>query len=680
MRCPHCGETIPMEALFCNYCGNKVQQGSTANLPASFPPTEFAPGTETKLAEESPYSSTPFVSTPIPPTTTQYPVTPLPSTQFAPLYAQTVYASPTYTQPLPQQIPPAPPPAPNRVQRFMLRTFQLPLASNAVFGVILGGLLAIILGVLITQLMLILFSAIAVHTAIENGIATSDLLREELGFLPTHAPFRDALEWFLAIHGVSLHIQYNYGTSGYTYSFASPLHSFLVIPAFLLLCGGYLAACTDLYNRPPTTLLRGAAVALPYTALMLLMLSQVNGDIPDALSTYHANTATLTLDIGSTLLYGLLWGSLFGTLGASLKLAQGQWRHMVNLYLISNRQSQISGMITGGLIATGAGITLSLLPVLSLIAYTPLSVPLVQRIECSGSDWQALTSWALSTAPLYAVNLFAFLSGAPITVLNPSRDGSCFYTNAPHTTFWLFDAQLHLQLWFFALLLIPLISLFLGGRASVAIARVRGTGPAAVQGALIAIPFMLLMIALTLIATVTISIANTGNASSGSTTSYTLTAGVRFIDMLLWGLLSGAIIGSLGGMYQASTFKTSVSHTLRLIARPVLWLCTPIYILFDLLCGYPRQKRRSAARNLLYGALLCTILLAIGVGIAGTTLITKNQTITIEVSQRVQSIFSILCIAIPGLFLLTSAISALAVNPATQEVETPQLVTSPLIQ
>jgi len=201
------------------------------------------------------------------------------------------------------------------------------------------------------------------------------------------------------------------------------------------------------------------------------------------------------MDIPTLLIFGLLWGALFGMLGASLKVAQGQWRHMIHFYLHTNRRSQVVGMITGGLAAAGLGLALSLLVLYCIVAYTSYSSFLMANTLCASADWQVLTMWSIVQGPLHAVNVFAFSFGAPITIVNQAVSGqSCFYAYAPHTTLSLLDAAstLH-QPWLYALGLIPAISLFLGGRVSVATARVRGTGPAAVQGTLIAIPFAVLM-------------------------------------------------------------------------------------------------------------------------------------------------------------------------------------------
>ena len=76
------------------------------------------------------------------------------------------------------------------------------------------------------------------------------------------------------------------------------------------------------------------------------------------------------------------------------------------------------------------------------------------------------------------------------------------------------------------------------------VSRVRGIGPAAVQGLLIALPFTLIMVLLTFVST----IRNT----AVSDTAHIRSAGVGFVDLLFWALLTSALLGMLGGIYEAS--------------------------------------------------------------------------------------------------------------------------------
>src|SRR5205823_10199791 len=121
----------------------------------------------------------------------------------------------------------------------------------------------------------------------------------------------------------------------------------------------------------------------------------------------------------------------------------------------------------------------------------------------------------------------------------------CFYLNNTHTTLSLVDGTLHLPPWTYAFLALPVISLFLGGRVSAAIGRVRGIGPGAIQGALIALPFTVLMVLLSILSTITNTSSLNGSTASGPVNSYVQSAGAGAFELLLWALLSGAVLGAL---------------------------------------------------------------------------------------------------------------------------------------
>ncbi len=431
------------------------------------------------------------------------------------------------------------------MQRVLIRIFQPALAGNALLGILLGGILAAVLGVLVSVLLVAIAHGIAPHLA--APLAGEDMINNVLGIVSLRSPFRDGLQLFLVMHGAGLHTQFasSSDSSSFMFTFLEPLNGLLVVPALLLTFGGYIAASTDFQNNVRRSLLRGAAIAIPYTIVLLILVSQVNGCVPlqsggSPDSPYVCTgsfTGTLSVDILALLLFGLLWGGLFGLLGASLKLARGQWGVMIRRFLSIVPRPQVAGMITGGLAATGLGIVLSLIVLYSLLAYTAYSIPLFTQKLCNISgDWQIVTTWGIAQGPLHAVNLFFFSFGAPITINNPSQLGQpCFYANSPHTTFSLLNG--HLPPWIYALLALPVISLFIGGRVSAAPGRVQGVGPGAVQGALIAVPFTLLMMLLSVICTITsTSTSNTTNSASGlsgSAIMYVQSAGGGAFDLLL---------------------------------------------------------------------------------------------------------------------------------------------------
>jgi len=383
------------------------------------------------------------------------------------------------------------------------------------------------------------------------------------------------------------------------------------------------------------------------------------------------------MDMPTVLLFGLLWGALFGMLGASLKISQGQWRHMIHSFMRTTTRPQLFGSIVGSLAAIGLGLALTLLALYSFVAYTTYSAPILASNVCILTNWQSLTLWSIVQGPIHAVNAFAFSFGAPLTFVNQMGGPSCFYTRATHATISLLDPTLHDHSWLYALLLIPGLSIFIGGRASIAASRVHTIGPAAIQGALIALPFTLFMIVLALIS----GISNVSISSTSATNSSTMiqSASVDVLNMLLWALLSSAFFGSLGGIYQASPIKNAVRSVGTALTFPLRVICEPLYTLLDRCSGQSRLSYRSTGRTFLYATLLVSVLLAIAAGIVGAYLINANQFLTLDDNQRIFTLLSVLVITLPGLLLLCSAATTLSTDPLSSSQPNYATASTPVV-
>jgi len=554
------------------------------------------------------------------------------------------------------------------MQRLMVRIFHPQLAQNALFGVLLGSVLAFVAGIVVSWFLLAGAHALVPNTPGPVTFVSEDNADRALSIVALHNTFRDGLELFLVAHGAGIHVEYGNGTTTANGSSFAPLHGLLVLPALLLMLGGFIAACTDVQNRIQSGLLRGAAVALPYTILLLIITSQVNGVIAGG---EPGIADTLSVDVPTLVVFGLLWGALFGMLGASLKLAQGHWRHRLHRYIRTMPRMQLAGTIIGGLIAAAIGLSLSLLVLYCLLAYVPLSVPLLQHNICMQGDWQFLTLWGMAQGPLHAANLYFFSLGAPIAVHGPQQgEATCFYSSIQQSGLTWRDGNLHLSPWVAAVLLLPAISLFVGGRISAAIARQSSIGPAAVQGAFIALPFTLLMMLLTTICTITISISgSTTVPGSPVSPSITQSVGVGMFDLPLLTLLFGVVFGALGGAYQAAHAQTFVRKLLTALTAPLRLLAKPLCFVLDRLSGQPRSIPRSHTRNLLYAACICAFVLLIIAGAAGGSLIGFNQQLSLQQSQYIRDIVSVCLIALPGLLLLSACFYALCSDP--EELQNP---------
>ncbi len=559
----------------------------------------------------------------------------------------------------------------------MIRVFSPSLAGNALLGITLGGVLAAVVGAVVTGILMGVVHAIIPQALHSGTITNQDFADLLLGpFVPLHSPVRDSLQLFLVSHGAAISVQLSAfagSASGSLSIFAGkPLNALLLIPALFLTLGGYVAASTDLQNNPRSSLWRGVAIAVPYTVILFLMAAQVNGSIPidDYATNLNLGTgiaATLNMDGVSLVIFGLLWGSLFGLLGASLKLARGQWKHMVYGYLQSIPVKRFAGMFLGALASVGLGFSLSLLLLFCAVGYlssllysTQSSVNLVQ-----GSP---LFIGTVVQGPLVAMNLFFGSLGAPISYGITCTGGyiGCNYPNSnTHYSLSMFGGNPALPApyhpWIYLLLAIPAISLFMGGRVSAAFNRSRGVSAGAGQGALIAIPFTILMMLLTIISAVSFSYTAAANGVAGSSISASLTAsaGVGAFDLFLWALLIGAVFGALGGAYEASSLKMGVGAFLSALATPFRLISKPWCSLLDRLTRRPAGLPRTSARGLLYGALLLTVLLLIISGVVGGFLIAENQTLTFQSFQHITGVVFIALIALPGLFLISACASAL---------------------
>ena len=570
----------------------------------------------------------------------------------------------------PWQPPPAmpvplqPPPPPNAFQNWLIRTFQPSLAGNAIFGIVLGAVVALFLGGLVSILLEVLFHAIAPTFGFSPSTGRpggQDIMDYMLGLTPLHAPFRDGLQLFYLMNGAGEHLQYTYSSSTYNITTNPALNGLLLIPALVLVLGGYIAAATDMQNRAMRSLLRGVTISIPYALLLVILTSQVKGNLPLYPGESSSDVSTLTMDTTSILILGLLWGALFGLLGASIKLARGHWRRMVVQYLGKLPRPQIVGMALGGLAATGLGLALSFLAILGLLAFSAFSISVFTNNICSNyglADWQFMTGWGITQGLLHAANVFYYSIGAPITINNPAPlSAACFYTRSEHVSLSMFGGSPHLPGWTYALLLLPLISLFLGGRVSAAYGRAQAGGQGAVQGALVAVPFTILLMLLSVFTSISYQYSGP-YTNSGTNITYIQTAGVGVADLLLWGLLSGALFGALGAAYQAGAFKLGM--LVAILLAPIKALATPGYTLFDRLRGRNSGSTRTMSLTLLYAAGILAILLALVVAGTSIAFIAFNQSFPYTLNTRIRDILAVILIALPGLLLIGAAGAALS--------------------
>lgn len=714
MFCHRCGQQLPSDALFCNHCGTKLQNSQSGISNASpsgrvtiqFDDTdtttqyarptrdlrEFeasqpthntgqfgnSPNTSPNQSREDAQFPPPYVSytTPIPPSQSN-----ISGTQYPPVWQ---VATEPPTQQVRTSTPVPPPMTSNRVQEVLLRIFGANLSTRPLFGIALGGVLAAVSGLLVTALLLSIVHALAPQIATSaSGANGEDIVDYALGLYPLHNLYRDSLQFFLLMHGIGTHTQNtsNAGSYFYTSDAYFPLYGLLIVPALLLIFSGYVAASTDFQHSIKQSLWRGVGIAIPYTILLLLMASQANGCIPNNGGNYsvlvcQSGTPSpdniLSMDTPTLLLFGILWGGLFGLIGASLKIARGQWRHMMFYLLRSTSYPQLTGAIVGAFVAGAIGVGLSMLCFFSFMAYSSFSVPLLERGVClPGGGWQSPVLWNIAQGPLHAINVLFFSFGAPLNINNPQQS-PCFYTTTMHTSLSLFGTTPPLSPWTHLLLAIPLISLFFGGKVSAAIGRAKDIGTAAMQGAFMALPLSVLMVLLSLLCTITYGNASSSSSTGPSPTSYIQTIGAGGFDLFLWVLLGGAVVGTLGGMYQVSSLKVAGSALRDALSIPLLRICKPFFLMLDKVSHRSLSTQLSSGRALLYGAFLSVLLLTIVSGIVGANLLSLNQVLTFEQNIRIRDILSVIIIALPGLLLLGAIGAAITTDPENKHYSSVQ--------
>jgi hypothetical protein len=226
--CRYCGNRLPADAVFCNSCGHKVgnagQDEAQRSSPASSAPLT-PPGIQPTVQSLPPYQPVAPISSPF------YPGWPVQSGQSG---------SGFYEEESTFQATP-----PTRLQRLLVRIFQPAMANNAFFGIMLGAVLALILGGALSGLLDLMAHVFAPHPLNPSEIPGPDLVFYALGFIPLHTPFRDIMEIFFFAQGAAGATQFTEGSFTSSFTFNATLSGLLIIPALVLTLAGYIAAAVQ---------------------------------------------------------------------------------------------------------------------------------------------------------------------------------------------------------------------------------------------------------------------------------------------------------------------------------------------------------------------------------------------------------------------------------------------------
>jgi hypothetical protein len=504
MICAHCGQSLPEEAAFCNKCGQRVQPPAAGEM-------------------------APFLTTMIPPPQ------PLERTESAPTVTTTQPPLSSTTGFFPQTgdvIPPPPPPTSlvqlSGFQRWLIRIFGGPLAGNPLFGVLFGGVLALVLAWLLS---LAAVGGIEVLAASLPADQRDTFKQAILIFPVASSIWKKSLGLLITSFGPALHL--NQPGSGSFAAVVAPVFSgFLLLPALCLLLGGYIAAISNFKSSLPGSLLRGLSICLPVTVGLLLISVFLRGPIEIS----GQASINFAFDTPSLLLLGLLWSALFGTLGAMIRV-----RSQLGAFFLQLVRSALGRFmlapLCGALVALGLGLALSLLCVYCFLAFSSVSVPwMTTNGLLPMSNWQYLLVYSIDSSPLLSFNFFCYSMGGSLQL---HYDGI-----ASHIPSSIFAEGI--SPWVYLIVLIPLVSVFVGGRVSAAIGRGSLPGPGLLWGMAIVVPLLILLLLLSPLMSYGLQVTTT-QLNSGS---QDLVAGIDRLHLFAAPLLFTLVIGGLGGLYQ----------------------------------------------------------------------------------------------------------------------------------
>jgi len=472
----------------------------------------------------------------------------------------------------------------NRMQRSLL-CMAPGTAANAWLGVILGGSLAIVVGLAATWVL----------TTVAGAFVNWQAIQQYFPYNAQGIPLVMDTFTILMQRATMLIITANPGGAGgsapvtSTATLELPITLLLLVPGISLAIGGYVAASTDFQARLGPGLSRGASIAIPYAALLGL-LSQTG--------TFSSSTGNGQVTIGVTLaspfLYGLLWGILFGCSGALLRLYGKPGRAFGKLLVRHPRPGWLAPLL-GGLAATGYGLGFAAagfvagLPALALLDTQMPAVSGTLRESLAG-----IIVMVLLLLPGLAIMLLGVASGVPIRVSLHSAIGPL---PAGNSQFSLFVAGGHPALVapseLSVLLLLPAVALFLGGRLAARIAGAPGWLARSCNGGLAGICYPVLLAMLSGLATASLHASPQAGTSAMQTVAQ---AGLGGPGTFLPALVIGAIFGALGGLSVPARTVQEYQGTVPLPTSMGRWL---------------RRALRAAAILLLLALILGTILVAL---------------------------------------------------------------------
>jgi hypothetical protein len=548
------------------------------------------------------------------------------------------------------QPPPRERAANNAIQSFWLR--YLPPESAAVpwISIPVGALLALVAGLLVTILGLVFWTR-----AIGYMLGFGGAVNANTGlFGSVLSP--NLLQLFLLEHGLPMSLAL--GSPGATGSFSAlvtaPLTGLSLIPACALVFAGYVAAASDFSHRLGFSLARGALVGPVYAVLLLLVALFGSSAIHLAQNT----TIQLHPSLGMALVAGLVWGTVLGAFGSLLALR----RH--HLFTTNRSPDLLAGASWGALIALVSGLLLATVALLAgMAAHVIGSAPATAAGSSASGIVGALgatittISLLIVVAPVAALWLFTLGTGATIDSWSTTSGATL---SSSTSTFGLLAAQYHpSSVAWWLLLLVPLASYIIGGRAAAHIARADSLREGALVGWLMAVALTALMLLFTLLTRMLVS----SNATLFDRTVIThlgIAPSVGAVALLV--LLVGSILGALGGA--SAVVAPEPGPALYSLLLPLLAKLTPALSLaqrpWDMLdAARNHHPARTPMRVLLYAAALSAVALVALFVLAVLIGWIASHVAPVSAVRGFDGFFVGLAVGVPLLLLACAAILAI---------------------
>jgi hypothetical protein len=296
------------------------------------------------------------------------------------------------------------------------------------------------------------------------------------------------------------------------FQFNPPLSALLLIPMVALVLGGALSAASDCTGRARYSVARGALVGPVYAALLSL-LTALGGIHLDGTMFGLGGAPALFAAPGTTLFYGLLWGTLFGALGGWVRLygRRSLSEVLARLTRIARFRRAV-GALVGAVVTLayglGGSLALALAGLVALLASgnTPAWLASAGQATHMGGTPQGilgLALLALTLAPSLAIWVFVFASGGSLDV-DYVTYAPAGHTGISFSTFALSGGSQAPSAALYLLALLPIACCYLGGRAAARFAGADSRGAGFLTGALVVPPLCVFALILTTLATLSL--------------------------------------------------------------------------------------------------------------------------------------------------------------------------------